>query len=164
MYVCICMYMYVCICKYVYVCMYMYVCICMYDMYVCICMYVYVCMYMYVCICMYDNSLKKCKTGRSTREICDNYNNLSGKELWMKIDWSGKLSSTINYNTPQEESTLEFFKSLYNPANEPSLDNFTVNHRIYIPVTDDPISINEIKEAFNDQRKGIILRRIHSTQ
>ena len=81
--------------------------------------------------------------------------NLSGKELWRKLDWSGKLSSTINYDTPEEEATLEFFKSLSSPENEPSLDNFKVYGIIYIPVTDDPIGINEIKEAFiNEQKKG----------
>ena len=61
-----------------------------------------------------------------------------GKELRRTLDWSGKLSSRINYDTPEEE-TIEFFKSLSSPENEPSLDNFKVDGSIYIPVTDDPI-------------------------
>ena len=85
------------------------------------------------------------------QEICENYNNLSGKELWRKLDCSGKLSSTINYNTLEEEATLEFLKDY--PENEPSLDNFKVYGSIYIPVMDYPISINKIKESFNEHTK-----------
>ena len=100
-----------------------------------------------------QTAFKNCKTGRSPKTLCDNYNNLSGKDLWEKLDWSGKLSSTVNHDSPDDEETLKFFKCLYGPPNEPSIDNFVADN-LYIPITDDPISMDEIKDAFKQQKKG----------
>ena len=101
-----------------------------------------------------QKDFENCKVEGIKNNVTDDWNKLNNRELWDRIDWSGKLSSTKNYDFPEKDETFKFFKNLYSPENEPSVENLEINTNIYIPVTDDPISMEEIKEGFTQQKKG----------
>ena len=84
----------------------------------------------------------------------DELNKLEGKELWDRIDWSGKLASTKDTVTPDSEDLFKHFKNSDAPADEPPVEITNGPYDVYLPVTDDPISIKEIVDAFQVQKKG----------
>ena len=104
-----------------------------------------------------QESFRECKINNNIankRNTPENWKKLDGKELWERIDWSGKLSGAKNHETPDDEEKFNFFKNLYAPENEPAVEDTTVSHHVYMPVTDDPISAEEITEALNQQKSG----------
>ena len=99
-----------------------------------------------------SSGVRKKRSQRSKEKL----NSLQGKDLWEKIDWSGKLSSTRDHNIPEADDLYRHFKALYAPVNEPVIE-LPISD-VYIPVTDDPISEREILKAFTDQKRGIIIQ------
>ena len=102
-----------------------------------------------------QKSFAECKTiknkkGYSTRR----WDALNGKDLWDVIDWTGKLASTKDTNTPDKDDLFRHLKSLYTPANELPIETPSRQHEIYMPITDDPISDSEILKTFNEQKTG----------
>ena len=65
-----------------------------------------------------DCKLPKMELGSDDDEL----NKLEGKELWDRIDWSGKLSSTKDTVTPDFEDLFKHFKNSYAPADKPPVE------------------------------------------
>ena len=69
------------------------------------------------------------------------------RKLWKLIDWSGNMKRTkIPKDHPSNSDFCEYFKLLYAPiVGDDYIDSLHSN--IYIPVTDDAISMNELLES-----------------
>ena len=75
------------------------------------------------------------------------------KKLWAKINWSGRHNSNSQHIPIQIISN--YFEQLHQPldTNEKrKMENFQSN--VYIPITDDPSTGNEIHDAYSDMKKG----------
>ena len=76
------------------------------------------------------------------------------KKLWAEINWSGKYREKLQNNIPIQ-LMANYFEKLYEPldinekAEMDNLETYT-----YIPVTDDPITGNEMKTAYKKMKKG----------
>ena len=76
------------------------------------------------------------------------------KKLWAEINWSGKHKEKYQNNIPIQ-SMANYFEKLYEPLDineKAEMDNLETN--TYIPVTDDPITVNEMKAAHKKMKKG----------
>ena len=100
-----------------------------------------------------QKDFENCKVEGIKNNVAEHWNKLNDKELWDRIDWSGKWSSTKNYDFREKEETFKFFKNLYSPENEPSVESLEINTNIYIPVTDDPIGMEEIRGIHSTKEK-----------
>ena len=49
---------------------------------------------------------------------------------------------------------LKFFERLYCPENEPPIEDFVIDNEIFIPITDSEFNLREVKDAYNQQKKG----------
>ena len=66
-----------------------------------------------------ESTFKNCKTHNISKYTNnEDWSTLTGTKLWTRIDWSGKLSSTRTYDTPEDEKLLKFFEKLYCPGQE----------------------------------------------
>ena len=75
------------------------------------------------------------------------------KAMWNMIDWSGETNKQPPRNHPSIGELSEHFTNLYEPIEDDgSLQDLESN--VYIPVTDDPITINEIEIASAKIKKG----------
>ena len=99
----------------------------------------------------YNNSRT---TNNNSQKLELEWEDLDGKALWDRIDWTGKYSSTKNYDKPDDEDTFKYFQSLYSPTDEPPVEDLEIDVDRYMPVTDDAITPKEIEEAFDSQMKG----------
>ena len=78
------------------------------------------------------------------------------KTIWKSINWKGKVSN-MNEEHPSDEQFKEHFEELLNPSgnqrtDEPSDEN--MEELPYIPVLDDPFTINELELAVKDLNKN----------
>ena len=75
------------------------------------------------------------------------------KKLWSKINWSGRHNSNSQHIPIQMISN--YFEQLYQPldTNE-KREMEKLQSSVYIPITDDPITGNEIHDAYSDMKKG----------
>ena len=76
-----------------------------------------------------------------------------GKKLWKMISWSGKLDNTTPAVHPPFEEIIEHFESLYEPL-KGECDITTLKSDVYIPVTDDPITLQEVSSTVRLMKKG----------
>ena len=76
------------------------------------------------------------------------------KKLWTEINWSGKYKEKFQSNIPVQ-SMANYFEKLYEPLDmyeTAEMDNLRTN--TYIPVTDDPITLTEMRAAEKQLKKG----------
>ena len=77
------------------------------------------------------------------------------KKLWDKINWSGSLESKGAKGQPLTSELAEHFEELYQPPPDEDVEqikNLTSN--VYIPITDDPITPDDISNAAKQMKKG----------
>ena len=112
-----------------------------------------------------EESFTQCRLDtKSVRNDDEDLVNLDGKQLWERIDWTGKLSggkSVETRETPDENVTFNYFKSLYAPEGEPSVDDVEVDNPTYVPATDDILSMEEIGDALKQQKSGYNFNNTH---
>ena len=82
--------------------------------------------------------------------IVDNKNS---KDLWRAIDWSGEIKISAPLQHPHIEELSEHFTTLYEPIKNDG-DISQLNSNIYIPETDDPITLRELIESGSQMKKG----------
>ena len=75
------------------------------------------------------------------------------RNLWKLIDWSGNLKHNAPKAHPSMNVMSERFISLYEPIKDDG-DLSTLHSDVYIPLTDDNNSMNEIHESFSQMKKG----------
>ena len=80
-------------------------------------------------------------------------NSHDDRKLWNLIDWSGSAKKTSLKEHPFIGEMTEFFTELYEPI-ENDGDIETLESTTYIPLTDDPITLEEIVSASNSMKKG----------
>ena len=69
------------------------------------------------------------------------------KELWKAIGWNGEISDGRQRERPSDEAFKQHFEKLLNPTVTPwSTDQQNATH-VYLPVTDDPIRVEEVISA-----------------
>ena len=76
------------------------------------------------------------------------------RALWRKIDWSGKYNNHSKHHMPIQVMA-DYFENIYEPLDINEIyeaDNLQTN--MYVPITDDPISTNEINQAYSKMKKG----------
>ena len=101
-----------------------------------------------------QKAMINCKEKGRTLKVTENWASSDSRTLWKHIDWSGKSTSTKSYDKPADDETYDFFTKLYAPKDEPLVEDFAIESNTYIPVTDDPITIKEVKDAFRQQKSG----------
>ena len=75
------------------------------------------------------------------------------RRMWQMIDWSGNSRREHPKNHPSVFELSEHFKNLYDPIeNEEKVNSLTSN--VSIPITDDPITPQEILDASQKIKKG----------
>ena len=101
---------------------------------------------------------KRCLLNRQlminyTDEYKSVLNSHDDKKLWNLIDWSGNANKSTQKEHPTIGEMSEFFSELYEPiANDGDIESLESN--VYIPLTDDPISMDEITISSNQMKKG----------
>ena len=76
------------------------------------------------------------------------------KKLWSEIYWSGRYRECKNQNIPGEVMA-NYFERLYQPLDikeKHEMDRLWTD--VYMPITDDPITTNEVFQAHNKMKKG----------
>ena len=77
------------------------------------------------------------------------------KKLWEKINWSGSLNRKNTTGQPLTLELAEHFGDLYQPHTGETIDEIKgMTSNTYIPVTDDPISLQEMSNAATLMKKG----------
>ena len=77
------------------------------------------------------------------------------KDLWDKIDWKGNLASKKPAQHPSMEDLQSYFSELYDCKDDRELDNIAnLNTDVTIPILDQPIDINEVKDSLKDMKNG----------
>ena len=80
-------------------------------------------------------------------------NSHDDQKLWNLIDWSGEMNKSTPKLPPSINEMSELFTELYEPMqNDGDVDSLESN--VYMPVTDDPITIDEIYTSANQMKKG----------
>ena len=95
-----------------------------------------------------------CQVKGRTLKVTNGEAPSDSRTLWGHIDWSGKSTSTRSYDKPADDETYDFFSKLFAPKDEPPVEGSIIESNTYIPVTDDPITIKEVKDAFREQKSG----------
>ena len=80
-------------------------------------------------------------------------NSHDDKELWNLIDWSGNISNSTTKEPPSIGEMSEFFTALYEPLENDGNINMLESHT-YIPLTDDPITMEEMVTTSKQVKKG----------
>ena len=80
-------------------------------------------------------------------------NSNDDRSLWKSIDWSGKRK--MNNNKIPIHTMADHFEKLYQPLNTNENKEFNeLDTDTYMPITDDPITSNEVKDAYKKMKKG----------
>ena len=74
------------------------------------------------------------------------------KNLWNKIDWKGKLNSNDVRNQPSLTELALHFEELYRSDDNDNI--MQLKSSVTIPVLDDPITENEIRNSVQKMKKG----------
>ena len=86
---------------------------------------------------------------------CDRIKTYSEKELWSRIDWNGKMNLKAPRDPPVLEDLSSHFEQLYAIPDDESMDEIArLNSEIYIPILDDPITLDEVERAGRQMKKG----------
>ena len=99
--------------------------------------------------------LSKCKTtsgdNAADATIPNRWNtilaNKNQRDMWRAINWNGNLELNETWDTPSEKDFKLHFENLLNPNHDETLDLVSSCSGPSIPITDDPITFDEIKEA-----------------
>ena len=75
------------------------------------------------------------------------------RKLWNMIDWSGKVKNSEINEHPSMFEMSDFFTELYEPIHNDG-DLNLLESNIYIPLTDDPISIDDVTSCAKQLKKG----------
>ena len=76
------------------------------------------------------------------------------QKLWSEINWSGQHRSAVKQQIPIRVMS-DYFEQLYQPLDINEKEEMQKLHTdMYIPITDVPISSNEIHTAFRKMKKG----------
>ena len=76
------------------------------------------------------------------------------RKLWNEINWAGKYKSR-NENPIHIDTMADYFENLYEPLDKHEKVELNELHTdVYMPVTDDPITVNEITDAVSETKKG----------
>ena len=74
-------------------------------------------------------------------------------KLWKMINWSGKINDSTSKVHPTVEDISDHAVTLYKPINN-DCDISSLTSSIYIPVTDDPITMDEVMTTIRQIKKG----------
>ena len=101
---------------------------------------------------------KRCMLNRELiKKSSDDYKSVlkshDDKKLWNIIDWPGNVSNSTPKEHPSTAEMSEFFTELYEPL-ENDGDIKTLESNTYIPLTDDPITMEEIITTSKQMKKG----------
>ena len=76
------------------------------------------------------------------------------QKLWSEINWSGRYKDSPSQQIPIQIMS-NYFEKLYQPLDKNEKDELeTLSTETYIPITDDPITINELHLASKKMKKG----------
>ena len=103
---------------------------------------------------MLAKAFTNCKVKGGIKKSTPDWKSQDSKAIWDRIDWSGKTSSSRSYDKPDDDETFKLMKDLYTPKDEPPVEEFVIGSQVYMPITDDVISMREIQVGFEDQKSG----------
>lgn len=87
---------------------------------------------------------------RSPQNALDRWNNIlhstNDRQLWSAINWQGHLDTVAGNCTekPSDRIFCKHFETLLNPENARDPQEYEPQNILYIPVLDDPITIEEV--------------------
>ena len=77
------------------------------------------------------------------------------KNFWAYVDWKGNLGKNKSTVSPTMNEFEIFFQDLYSCADKDEVTEImNIETNVTIPILDDPITENEINEAFNSMKKS----------
>ena len=76
----------------------------------------------------------------------------SPRMVWKAINWKGEVLSDVKNDEPSDDQFKMHFENLLKPTAENTLDLNSDCHGPYIPVTDDPITFDEVTEAISKSK------------
>ena len=99
--------------------------------------------------CMLNKELIK-KSSDDYKTVLNSHHD---KKLWNLIDWSGNISNSTTKEHPSIGEMSEYFTALYEPLENDGNINMSESHT-YIPLTDDPITMEEMVTTSKQVKKG----------
>ena len=103
---------------------------------------------------MARKSLSKSLIDAETKKWNDLINERGSKSFWSYVNWKGTVSQTRNLSSPTLNEFELFFEELYNCDNQSELlDLMNLQTDEHVSSLEEPISENEIKNAFSEIKK-----------
>ena len=77
------------------------------------------------------------------------------KEFWKLVDWKGNYNTKKEFISPSVQEFECFYENLYDNNNPNEVNEINqLDTDVYIPALDDPITSNEISDAYKSMKKG----------